>query len=444
MTIQIRPIGGYQEVGRNMVAIKVDNEVVIFDMGLHMPNYITLTDDEEHERISTDILRQGNALPDDTVLEDWKDKVKAIIPSHAHLDHIGAIPWMASEYNCPIVATPFSMAVLRKILRDERFTLPNKMIEVESNETYKISEHLSVEFIHMTHSIPQTCMLALQTPYGVVLYADDFKFDNTPILESKPNYKALERIAKIGVKAAIVDCLYAPVEEKTPSEAVAKEMLKEVLLDMDTKGKAVIVTTFSSHIARLQSIVECGRKMKRKIVFCGRSLAKYVEAAEEVGLVKFSGMVEICAFPKHVAKKMKMVMHEGTEKYLFVVTGHQGESKAILSKIANRTLPLQLRKGDFVVFSCKTIPVPINLEQRQVLEEKLAEYHVRMFKNVHVSGHPAKEDLREFLNMVKPQHIIPFHGVPKMSKALQQLGLEHSYKQEEIHIVNNGQTITFK
>ncbi|MBS3128168.1 RNase J family beta-CASP ribonuclease [Candidatus Woesearchaeota archaeon] len=440
MGIEIRPIGGFQEIGKNMCAIKVDDEVVIFDMGIHLPNYIALTDDEDVHTISPTLLRKGNAIPDETLLGDWKDKVKAIFPSHAHLDHLAAIPWIAHTYNCPIVGTPFSMAVLRKILEDEHIVLPNKLVTIEENGVYEVSKKIRVEFIHMTHSIPQASMLALHTPYGILLYADDFKLDNTPMLGDKPNYDALKRIGKQGVKVAIVNCLYAPWEGKTPSEFIAKELLEDTLLGMDTRDKAVIVTTFSSHIARLQSIIACGKKMKRKIVFIGRSLAKYVGAAEDAGLVKFSDEVEICSHAKHVRKRLKKIKEEGPEKYLLVVTGHQGEPKAALSKIAKKRYDFLLERDDLVVFSCKTIPTEINITQRNILEEVLQESGVEMVKDIHVSGHAGAEDIKELLDLVKPEHLVPFHGTPEMSEALKQIGLGKGYKKGNIHFLELGST----
>lgn len=444
MGITIKPIGGFQEVGKNMCAIKVDDDVVIFDMGLHLPNYIALTDDDAIQNISPALLRNGNAVPDDTLLENWKDKVKAIFPSHAHLDHLGAVPWIAAKYDCPVVGTPFTMTVLKRMLQDEKLALPNELIHLESNSTYVISKKLQVEFIHMTHSTQQTSMLALHTPYGIILYADDFKLDNTPIVGDKPNYAALKRIGKKGVSVAIINCLYAPHDAKTPSEMIAREKLQDALLGSDTKEKAIIVSTFSSHIARLKSIIDFGKKMKRKIVFLGRSLAKYVEAAEEVGIVRFSEHVEICAYPKHIAKTLKKIMKQGPEKYLIVCTGHQGEPKAMLSKIANKKFDFSLKQNDMVVFSCKTIPSEINIAQREILEEKLEEFGVEIITDVHVSGHASKEDIKMLLNMVKPKYIIPFHGIPDMSKALRDIGVEEGYTKDNIHILENGEEASFE
>src|SRR3990167_974606 len=189
---------------------------------------------------------------------------------------------------------------------------------------YLVSNNIKIEFINMTHSTPQTVMVAVHTRYGIILYANDFKFDNHPTLGKKPNYERLEELGKKGIKALICDCTRADQPIKTPSELVAKEMLRDVMLGVDSRGKAVIVTTFASHLARLKSIIEFGRKMNRKIIFLGRSLAKYIEAGENIGIVNFSREVEIVKFGKQIKNRIKKIENEPRDRYLLVVTGHQG------------------------------------------------------------------------------------------------------------------------
>lgn len=198
MPVEIKAIGGFNEIGRNMAAFKVDDEVVICDMGLHIPHYIKVTEEEREDIFNIDeiTLRKAGAIPDDRVMKDWIDKVIAIVPSHAHLDHIGAVPYMSNKYNAPIISAPFSLNVLRHICADEKIKLKNKLVEVNPNSTYKLSDNITLEFINMTHSIPQTMMVALHTKYGIFVYGNDFKMDYTPTLGQKPNFKAIARIAK--------------------------------------------------------------------------------------------------------------------------------------------------------------------------------------------------------------------------------------------------------
>lgn len=443
MAIEICAVGGYREIGKNMTAIKIDDEVVLIDMGIHLENYIRYTEDEDIHGVSASELIKVGAVPDINVIKDWKDKVKAIVPTHAHLDHTGAIPFLSNKFNAQILATPFTAGVIKTICDDEKIKLKNKILKLNINAKYQISDNITLEFVNITHSTPQAAMVVLHTPYGAILYANDFKFDRHPTLGKPTNFDKLEELGKKGVIALIVDSLYAPEAMKTPSEKVAKEMLNEVMLGTNSKGKAVIVTTFSSHIARLNSIVEFGKKMNRKILFLGRSLYKYIKAAEDAGIVKFSKNCELVKYGGQIRRKLKQIEKQGTrDKYVFVVTGHQGEPKATLSKMVDGIVPFQFFPEDLVIFSCKVIPVKLNIDNRKELEDKLKTFNVRIFTDIHVSGHAAREDLRDLLHMLKPRNILPAHGEKKMMDALSELALEIDYKPESIRILKNSQRIT--
>ncbi|MBW3021806.1 MBL fold metallo-hydrolase, partial [Candidatus Woesearchaeota archaeon] len=318
MTIEICAVGGYREIGKNMTAIKVDEEVILIDMGIHLENYIRYTEDEDIHGVTAAELIKAEAIPDITVINDWKDMVKAIIPTHAHLDHTGAIPFLSNKFDAPILCTPFTAGVIKAITTDEKIHLKNKVLRLNINAKYHISDKITVEFINITHSTPQSTMVALHTPYGIIMYANDFKFDRHPTLGKPTNFAKLEELGKKGVLALIVDSLYAPAAMKTPSEIVAREMLNEVMLGTNTKGKAVIVTTFSSHIARLKSIVEFSKKMHRKVMFLGRSLYKYIDAAKAADIIDFND-TEIVKYGGQIRRKLKQIEKQGTrDKYVFV------------------------------------------------------------------------------------------------------------------------------
>jgi ribonuclease J len=444
--IQICTIGGYDEIGKNMTAIKVDNEVVVIDMGLHLDSYIKYTEEEEEDiiEISAEELAKVGAIPNDSVIKDWKDKVKAIVPTHAHLDHVGALTFLSNKYKAPILCTPFTAEVIKAISKDEKIKLKNEIKVLNVNSIYWISNKIKIEFINMTHSTPQTVMVAVHTPEGIVLYANDFKFDNHPTLGKKPNYKRLEELGKKGVKVLICDCTRAKRAIKTPSELVAKEMLRDVMLGVDSRNKAVIVTTFASHLARLKTIIEFGKKMNRKIIFLGRSLAKYTKAGEKIGIINFSKDAEIVKFGKQIKKRIKKIGKSSRGKYLFVVTGHQGEPKSTLSKMVRGEIPFKFYSEDHVIFSCTVIPSEINIQNRAELEKRLREYGVRIFRDIHASGHASREDLRDLINLVKPKHIIPAHGEEDMKQALADLAIEKGYKKgRTIHLVNDGNKLSF-
>ncbi|RMF07029.1 RNase J family beta-CASP ribonuclease [Candidatus Woesearchaeota archaeon] len=436
--IQILTVGGYNEVGKNMTAVRYGDETVIFDMGLHLEKFIEYKGDEEAYKLSSEELMEIGAVPEDSVLQN--DNVIAIVPTHAHLDHVGAIPFLAKKYDAPIIATPYTAEIIESLMLNYGKKMKNRIIRMKAGSKYLLSENLVLEFVNMTHSTLNTVTAALHTPEGTVVYANDFKLDNAPSMGKKPDYAAIERIRSEGVKCLIMDSTYSRLKERTPSESVAKKMLQDVLLETDTKGKAVIVTTFSSHIARLKTIVECGRKMGREVVFLGRSLARYVEAARNIGMAKFSEGIEIARFGKQIGRKLKKISRQ-KDKYLLVVTGHQGEPEATLAKMANGTYEFDFESGDIVVFSCKIIPNTLNRINREKLEEQLERHKVRIFRDVHVSGHGAREDQRELMRLFSPEHIVPSHGNIDMRTGLAELAKEEGYESERIHLSSDGEGI---
>ncbi len=438
--MEITSVGGYNEVGRNMTAVKVDNDVIILDLGLYLENYIKFTEAEDYVKVSGKALVDAEAVPNINKIDDWKKQVRAIIPTHAHLDHVGGIPYLGNKYNAPVIGTPFTTAVLKTILRDEKITIRNKIKTLNVNSSLTLSKNIKVEFINMTHSTPQTVMVALHTKQGVLLYANDFKFDQSPTLGKEPNIGRLKELGEKGVFALICDSTYASLHQKTPSESVAREMLKDVMLGTESKGKAVIVTTFASHLARLKSIISLGKRMDRKIMFLGRSLAKYTDAGEEIGIINFRKDLEAIGYGNKIKKLLKKVSKD-REKYLLVVTGHQGESKSTLMRMAEQKLGFKFEPEDHVIFSCRVIPSPTNIANRALLEKRLKGFGVRIFRDIHVSGHAYREDLRDLINIVKPEHIIPAHGEPRMTSALQDLAIEMGYSQSKIHLMHNGQRI---
>src|SRR3989344_1151781 len=347
--IEICAVGGYSDVGKNMTAIRYGDEVVILDMGLQLDRYIEYTEDDDLVEVSAKKLTEIGAIPDLRHIEDWRHMVKAIVPSHAHLDHIGAIPFLSNRFNAPIICTPFTKAVIEAIVADDEIKLKNPIKALPANAHIKVSPNITIELVHTTHSTPQSTMIAVHTPDGLVLYTNDFKFDNMPLLGKPPNYARLKELGEQGVLCVIMEALSSHEPKKMPSESIARDMLRDVLLNTDTRGRAVFVTTFSSHIARLKTIIECGEKMNRKIVLLGRSLAKYVLAAEKVGIVKFTDRVDMVRYSSKV--KTQIRRYERTrDKTLFIVTGHQGEQKSILSKLARGIIPFDFHAGDYVVF----------------------------------------------------------------------------------------------
>ena len=443
--MEIFSIGGYSEVGKNMTAVKVDEDVFLFDMGLYIPAVIELQE-EKIQDYGERQLRNKSALPDDLILDrlGLRGKVRAIFLSHGHLDHIGAVPFIAYRYNCPILGSPFTISVLKRTMEDEKKRIQNKIVTVELDSSHMIkgkSHEYKVELIHMTHSIPHTTMVVLHTPEGIVVYGNDFKIDRTPVLGEPVNYNTLKRISREGIKVAILDSLYCGSETKTPSEAVARNMIQDLFSGMHGSKNAIFVSTFSSHIARLKSIIEFGKKLDREIFFIGRSLNRYVQASNDINIVNFKNQARIMTYKNQVASALKKINKE-RDRYLVVCTGHQGEPGSILERLSRRRLPFEFRKNDNLVFSSKTIPVPVNIKNKGEMDKRFKKFGVRIFDEVHVSGHGGREDIRDLIELLNPEHVIPSHGSYQQLLPMRELGKEMGYKiDKNFHLMSDGKKV---
>jgi len=448
--MEVCTIGGFEEVGKNMTAVKIGNDVFIFDAGLYLPAVIEMQEGEDNKNgYSEKSLREEKAIPNDLILDKlgWRDKVRAILVGHAHLDHVGGIPYIANRYpKATIYATPFTMAVLDSILRDDKLRIKNKKIIVQPNSIHVVkgqNESYNIEFIHTTHSTIQCVFIALHTKEGIFFYALDFKFDNFPTMGNPPNYKRFKELGKKGIKVLVVDSLYSKTEVKPGSEKVAQHLLEEAFSSVRDKSSALFVTTFSSHIERLNNIVKFGRKTNRKIIFLGRSLNKYVNCAIEVKQCPFQKSIHLVKYRNQINSILRKIEKE-RGKYLVVCTGHQAEEGSILDRIAKGETPFNFRSNDHLIFSSSTIPVPINILARERLDKRLRKTGVKLQTDVHVHGHGSREGLRELLDMLKPEHVIPAHGSLKQETPMIDLASEFGYKfGETSHLTSNGKLLKF-
>ena len=452
--MEVCTIGGFEEVGKNMTAVKVGNDVFIFDAGIFLPPVIEIqeTDPKNQSKIYNEQnLRKIGALPDDLILDKmgWRDKVRAIIIGHAHLDHVGALPYLAHRYpSAPVIATPFTMALYNVLLEDDRNVHKprNRQIILKGNSSMKIkgaSQEYTLEFIHVTHSTIQCVLCALHTNEGVFFYALDYKFDNYPVMETPTNYKRLKEIGKKGVKALVMEALYSGSERRTPSERIARNMVEDAFSRIRKTNTAIFITTFSSHIARLKSIVDFGKRTNRRIIFLGRSLNKYVNCAIKVNECPFRKEIEMVKYRNQVDSFLKKLEHE-RGKYIVVCTGHQAEPGSILDRIVNDETPFKFRADDNVVFSSSIIPVPVNIHARDRMDKKLMRKGVRIQTDVHVSGHAGREDLRDMIEMLRPKHVVPAHGTLQQEAPLIELAKELGYHfGETSHLSSNGKVLKF-
>tara|TARA_B100000035_G_scaffold60673_1_gene48895 strand:+ start:930 stop:2276 length:1347 start_codon:yes stop_codon:yes gene_type:complete len=447
--IEIYPIGGYSKVEGNSVLIKVEDEAVILDMGLTMDNYVQFQNSNQNLKSNTyyDELLKVDAVPDYYSVQEHLSSVKAIIPSHAHLDHVGAIPYGAKFFkNIEILGTPYTIAFLKKEIKNTGFNkyFKNNKISLktfELNSKYKVSNKITVEFIEVTHSIPDSAILAIHTPYGVVLYAVDYKFDEQPQLGNPPNYKRLKELGKEGAKCLILESLYADCDIETPSEEDVKNEILNTFSNLDTTNKTIITSTFSSHIVRLKTLVDTGQKLGRKVCLLGRSLNTHSSLARELNITDLKSDTTIVSRFEEINNLLENV-YADRDKYFLICTGHQGEEFSVLSRILDNWFDFSFSKEDIMLFSSSVIPTELNQASFSVLEGKMKNKGLNIIKDVHASGHAGLKDHKKMLEMVNPEFIVPAHAGHDKATYLQKLSEDTGIG--KTILTKNGDRITLK
>ncbi len=445
MSVEVIAIGGYEEVGKNMSAVKVGEDVVIFDMGINLDR-INIHEDTDIARMhSLDLIERG-VIPDDTLMKDVDGKVRAIVFTHGHLDHIGAVAKLAHRYEAPLIGTPYTLALVENSIKQERkFEVSNPLQVLNSGEKMQLSPDITLEFVHTTHSIPQAVNAVLHTSEGSIVYANDFKFDNHMMLSPPPDYNRLRELGRKGVLALIVETtrMTEVHQEKTHSEKVARIVLEDIMRDILPAKEGLLVTTFSSHIERIQAICNIAQESDRKILLLGRSMERFGSIAERIGILDLPAGASLFGSPKSVNRALARA-EDNRSDYILVTTGHQGEPDALLPRIASGRTQFNVAPGDNVVISAPIIPNPTNVANRNLMERRLKDKGARIFTNAHVSGHAGREDHRDFIRMLQPEHIIPSHGDLEMLAAYTELAEEEGYKMgNDIHVLRNGQAQVF-
>lgn len=314
--------------------------------------------------------------------------------------------------------------------------LKNKLHTKKTGKRFRLTKNVEAEFIHLTHSCPDTAAIALHSPEGTALYMTDYKFDEHPTKGKKSD---TERLAALkGVDVLITDALYAHKEDKVPSENYVRGMLFNKLTPEKIDGKIIVATTFASHIYRLMTLVEVAKKLGRKPMFLGRSLAKYIEAAEKLKIANFSQSCEIVKYGGKVKSSLNKLKY--ADDYFFISTGNQGEPKAALYKIIDQGwLPFQ--QDDIILFSSITIPVEPNMTYRADLEKMMAHKKLDVMKDIHVSGHGSQVDMKKLLKLTKPKHIIPMHAETWKLEKFKDMSIEMGFEQARVHVVKNGDRV---
>lgn len=378
------PLGGSNEIGMNLNLYYTEGKWLMIDMGIGFADdYLP----------GIDIL-----TPDVDAILEYKEDILGLVLSHAHEDHIGAVPYLWNEFNCPIYATPFTSALLKHKFMDESIKAP-EITEIKGGYTLELGP-FHLEMIPLTHSIPEMQAIAIKTEQGTVIHTGDWKFDADPLIGPASDHKTLKRYGDDGVLAIVCDSTNVLVEGEAGSEAGVKEQLTKEIKACENR---VIVTAFASNIARLDTILQAAHEAGRKVVLSGRSLGRVTRAAKEAGyLHDYPDFLDDTAaqdIPKN--------------ELLVICTGCQGEPRAALTKMAQDAHPnIRLTPGDTVIFTSRVIPG--NEMRIGWLHNKLVEMEVEVVvdkgSNIHVSGHPACAELKEMYGLVRPHIAVPVHG----------------------------------
>lgn len=407
------PLGGSGEIGMNLNLYSYRGKFIMVDCGMTF-----------HEGFGVNLL-----TPDPGFIVDRKEDLLGLIVTHAHEDHIGAIPYLWQYLECPIYATPFTLTLIQNKLSEANLLKLAKLHTVDLEHTIKL-DPFSIEFIHVTHSIPEPNMLAIHTPKGTILHTGDWKFDDAPVIGQPSDKEKLAALQEKKVLAVIGDSTNVLETGPAGSELEVQKTLIECF-KQHPDGR-VVVACFASNMARIQSCAVAAKETGRKAALVGRSLLQMEDAARKAGyLAELDDFITI-------EEAMKLPRH----KCLLICTGSQGEDRSALSRIANKSHPMiKLDKGDVVVFSSRVIPG--NEKAISDLKNCLALQDVDIVGNrqmpVHVSGHPGQDDLKELYKLVRPISVIPVHGEARHliahSKLARTVGVQNSV------VIKNGDVV---
>jgi ribonuclease J len=419
--LRVYPLGGFEQIGRNCFVIEVDQDIYIIDLGLQFPD--------------EDMLGIDYLIPDLSSLRGKENRIKAVLFTHGHLDHIGAVQHlMAGLHYPPCYGTKLTMAFVRKRLDEEKLTSKCRLHNAKYGQKIRIGK-VEVEFLKVTHSIPDSAAIAVHTPYGTLVHTGDFKFDLTPMSEEPADFQRLAKLGEDGVLAIIADSTNAAKPGHSKSEAEISDTLNTLI--RDAQGR-VIVSTFSSLLNRIQQVVEHAKKYNRKVFVSGRSMVTNIEIAQNLGYIKA---------PRGMIRKVSPGMDKLPDNQVIIVTtGSQGEEMAGLARIGLGThRQIGVKKGDTIILSSNPIigneravaKVINNLSMQGAIVKTNAELAL------HVTGHGKAEDILLMHRLVKAKHIIPEHGEPSMRYAHAELAKKIGYPDNQIHLLKNGEILEF-
>lgn len=411
-TLKVVPLGGMREIGKNMTALEYGNEIIVIDCGMSFP------DDEMY---GIDIV-----IPDFTYLIENAKKIRGVIITHGHEDHIGAVPYLIEKLDVPIYGTPLPLVLIKRKL--EEHGLKGRLHRVHAGAKIRLGK-FTVEAIRTTHSVADAISLCIETPIGRVFHTGDFKIDYTPVDGEPIDLAKLAEIGKKGVLLMMSDSTNATREGYTRSEKLVGDTLETLFA---ASKKRMIIATFSSNVHRIQKIIDLAVENKRKVAVSGRSMENVVSIAEELGYIRI---------PKGTLLDINKTKKIPDKELVIITTGSQGEPMSALARMAKADhKAIEIKPGDQIILSSTPIPGNEKLVSNVVnmLFERGAEVIYSDIAETHVSGHACQEELKLVLSLIKPRYFMPVHGEFRHLKAHANLGEEMGIKKEKIFLLENG------
>jgi ribonuclease J len=416
--LEIIPLGGIGEFGMNCMAVRCGDEMLILDAGMGFP---------EETAYGVDVC-----IPNFDFLEEYRDNITAIILTHGHEDHLGALPYILKKFNVPVYCSHFTAGLAESKLEEHDLLGDTLMHRIEPREVIDVGV-FSIEFIRVSHSLIDCFSLAIRTPVGTIIHTGDYKVDETPVIGEPIDLRSFRRYGQEGVLALLSDSTNATVPGRTPSERAVIPAFEEIFAE--AQGR-IIVAAFASSIHRLQIVLDTAQQFNRKVCVLGRSMQKNVEIADRLGYLDIpDGLL----LPLNEAKQAR------DHEIVFLVTGSQGEARAALSQMASQSYKgLMIDEGDTVVLSARIIPGNERLISRMIgmIYKRGANIIEEKRRLVHVSGHASQEDIRIMTEAVRPKFVVPIHGEYRMLFRHKEFVKNHlGYREENIILIENGDVL---
>ena len=416
--LKIIPLGGLHEIGKNITIFEYEDEIIVVDCGISFP---------EDDMLGVDLV-----IPDVTYLVKNQEKIKGMVITHGHEDHIGGIPYFLKQINVPIYATRLTAGLISNKLEEHKLLRSTDMHIIQQGDIIKLGNNFQVEFIRSSHSIPDSVMLAITTPAGTVLHTGDFKVDYTPIDGQIMNFGRIAELGGQGILALMSDSTNAERKGFTMSECSVGDVFEKLFMNC---RKRIVVATFASNVHRIQQIVNSAVKYGRKIAVCGRSMINIITTAVELGYIK-------C--PENIFIDIDMIGSYTDDQLVIITTGSQGEPMSALTRMAaGDHRKVKITPNDLIIISAT--PIPGNEKYvSKVIDDLMqlgAEVVYSALADVHVSGHACQEEQKLILALAKPKYFIPVHGEYRQLRAHQETAELMGIDKDDIFMLTNGRVL---